>query len=69
MRSERRSELADFARDLPTTVEDVAALRRLRSRVTTIEAYLRFLEDLGPTSPDRLRRRSGPVGDVPFHLD
>ena len=69
MRSERPSELVDFARDLPTTVEDVAALRRLRTGVTTIEAYLRFLADLGPTTPDRLRQRSGPMGDTPFRLD
>ena len=69
MRSERPCELVDFAGDLPTTVEDVAALRSLRTRVATIEAYLRFLADLGPTTRDRLRQRSGPTGDAPFRLD
>jgi hypothetical protein len=69
MRSERPSELVDFARDLPTTSDDVATLRRLRARVTTIEGYLRFLADLGPAVPDRLRFRSGPKGDAPFRLD
>jgi hypothetical protein len=69
MRSERPFELVDFGRDLPTTAEDVAALRRLRTRGGTIEAYLRFLAALGPTTPDRLRRRPGPMGDTPFRLD
>ena len=69
MRSERPSDPVDFARDLPTTSDDVATLRVLRARFTTIEDYLRFLADLGPAAPDRLRLRSGPSGDAPFRLD
>jgi len=68
MRSERRSDGFDLERDLPTTAEDVEALRRIRPRAVTMEEYLRFLAALGDADPGSLRRRSGPTGE-PFRLD
>ncbi len=59
----------DLERDLPTTAADVAALRRAAAacRRAAID-YLAFLEIFGETSPERLRSRPGPRGEVPFEL-
>lgn len=67
MRSNARSRMLDLARGLPTTAEDVQALRRARkSRPLDIEQYLRFLEQLPYPSYDALRRKRGARGDRPF---
>jgi hypothetical protein len=54
--------------DLPTTADDVLALRKARevSR-TDLDTYLRFLERLEAPPPQVLRARRGP-GGAPFVL-
>lgn len=70
MSSEKTSDGFDLERDLPTTTEDVAVLRRLRkaSPPLTTEEYLRSMAELGHASTEGLRRRRGPHGE-PFRLD
>ena len=69
MSSSGRSEPLDLEKGLPTTPEDVAALRRLRRSgpILTPEEYFRFLAALPQPSADDLRRRRGPWGE-PFRL-
>ena len=68
MSSSGRSELLDLERDLPTTPEDVAALRRARQPVRLdTAAYLRFLASLPAPPGLDLRARRGPGGE-PFDL-
>ena len=69
MRSSDPSEGFDLERDLPTTAEDVAALRRARALPPLdTDGYLRFLAQLpSPTLPE-LRARSGPKADPAFEL-
>lgn len=69
--SSRRSEPLDLERGLPTTPEDVAALRRIRAarrRLSTAD-YLRALSQLPPLPPEALRRRRRATGTQPFRLD
>jgi hypothetical protein len=55
-------------RDLPTTPEDIAVLRRLRyGPPLRFDDYLRVLAALDPPSPEWLRSRPGPRG-TPFDL-
>jgi hypothetical protein len=68
MTSERPSEGFDLERDLPTTAEDVRALRQLRPGTGSTEDHLAFLRQLGDASPDSLRKRRLPIGDPPFQL-
>lgn len=70
MSSSERSGMLDLERDLPTTAEDVAALRRAAAvrMVTDGEAYLRFLAQFPRPSPEDLRKKPGPAGDRPFDL-
>ena len=57
-----------FDRDLPTTAEDVNALRRLgRVQPRSLEDYIRFLEALDPPTVPMLRSRKGPSGS-PLNL-
>jgi hypothetical protein len=57
----------DFERDLPTTAEDVAALRRIReSRRLSFADYLLFLSRLD--MPDSGRQRKTFEGQEPFEL-
>jgi hypothetical protein len=59
----------DLERDLPTTPEDVAALRRASSATRRDPLdYLAFLDAFGEASPDDLRRRRGPRAERPFEL-
>jgi hypothetical protein len=59
----------DFDRDLPTTAEDVIALRRAATaRPSRPLDYLEFLRAFGDTAPEVLRARPGPRGDRPFEL-
>lgn len=68
MSSPGRPELLDLERDLPTTPEDVAALRRAREVVRLDSTgYLRFLASLPATPGLDLRNRRGPRGE-PFDL-
>jgi hypothetical protein len=57
----------DLERDLPTTAEDVAALRRIREgrRMTFVE-YLRFLSRQKPAAG--APRRKTHEGQEPFEL-
>ena len=69
MSSPGRSEPLDLEKGLPTTPEDVAALRRIRrsGRALTHAEYFRFLAALPQPAPEDLRRRPGPRGE-PFSL-
>jgi len=59
----------DFERDLPTTAEDVAALRRASAAARREPVdYLAFLELFGDPAPELLRSRRGPRADEPFEL-
>ena len=69
MRSKARSERLDLGRDLPTTTEDIEALRRARTiRPLDFEAYLHFLEQIPTPTHGEQRARRGPHGDRPFVL-
>lgn len=63
--SSTRPEPLDLERDVPTTADDVAALRRIReSRRIPFAEYLRFLSQLLPAP----RRRKTFEGREPFEL-
>jgi hypothetical protein len=63
----KRPEPLDLERDLPTTAEDVAALRRIReSRRISFAEYLRFLSRL--ELPGSAHRRKTHEGQEPFEL-
>ena len=58
----------DLDRDLPTTRDDVTALRRLRTQPRmTFDEYLQALAALDRPEPHLLRDRPGPRG-APFDL-
>lgn len=68
MRSSGSPDRLALDRDLPTTDEDVAALRRLRhAEGIDLEGYLGFLGGFTPPAPSALRSRRGPAGP-PFCL-
>jgi hypothetical protein len=59
----------DLDRDLPTTPEDVAGLRRAASAAFRAPVdYLEFLRAFGDASSEQLRARPGPRGEEPFEL-
>lgn len=61
--------IVDLDRDLPTTAEDVAALRRARSLDRLdLDGYLRLLAQLPVPTLSELRARRGAMGDRPFEL-
>ena len=63
MRSPQGLELTELERDLPTTAEDVAALRRAREQAQrmSLDEYLAFLEGFGHAPIEVLRAiRSAP---------
>jgi hypothetical protein len=69
MRSDEHSRSIDLERDLPTTAEDVAALRRVKEiPPIDLESYLRFLASLPLVSTQDAvsRRRVRPM--PPFDL-
>ena len=70
MRSDDRSNEIDLETDLPTTKEDVEALRRVRtdSRQRSLAAYLYFLAQFPARSPEELRAKGGAHADRPFDL-
>ncbi len=66
--SSKRSEL-DLGR-IPTTVEDVERLRRVRqTRHLTTEEYLRALRQLPPPPLEAQRTRKRARGGEPFRLE
>ncbi len=68
MSSREHSRLLDLDRGLPTTPEDVAALRRARERsALDMVAFLRALASLPQPRWETLRARPGPHGE-PFEL-
>ena len=68
MKSKNSAGMLDLARDLPTTEEDVSALRQLRySPPVSLESYLNFLDRVGSASVEQLRAKKGPQGR-PFEL-
>ena len=69
MRSADRSRALDLDRDLPTTAEDVAALRRAETLVRLdLDEYLRFLAALPPIRAEDLRSERPPAAGAPFEL-
>ncbi|MGH9321950.1 MAG: hypothetical protein ACRD3V_18940 [Vicinamibacteria bacterium] len=65
--SSKRAELLDLEKDLPTTPEDVAALRRIReSRRLVFGDYLEWLSRL--ELPARASRRRAHDGYERFEL-
>ncbi len=69
MSSAEHTEWLDLERDLPTTAEDVAALRRLRRHAPMdLDAYFRFLQSFPAATVEELARRKGPRGRHPFTL-
>ena len=57
----------DLDRDHPTTLDDVAAQRRLAPPTIDFKAYLRFLARFPAPPTGTLRARKGPGGE-PFDL-
>lgn len=59
----------DFDRDVPTTQEDILALRRAREldQQMTLDEYFRWLKTL-PVFPEELSRRRTFEGMEPFEL-
>jgi hypothetical protein len=69
MRSEKSLRLLDLNRDLPTTVDDVYALREgRRKRIQDLKSYLKFLSCLPKPSEHALSGKKGPSGSKPFKL-
>jgi hypothetical protein len=68
VRSSGSADRLDLDRGLPTTADDVSALRQIRrgARID-LERYLRFLDRLGAPAPALLRARRCFRGS-PFEL-
>jgi hypothetical protein len=67
MKSKDSYEFLDLS--LPTTKEDIFALRRARGAATlSFASYLEFLANFAPPSATTLRKRKGPAGITPFKL-
>ena len=68
MTSDDSADVLQLDRDLPTTAEDIAALRRLRyGRRLSFEEYLTCLAALPSPPTSALRARPGPDG-APFDV-
>lgn len=69
MRSKKLSRRIDLDRDLPTSEEDIVALRQARKdSVCDLKTYLEFLARFPAPSLQELRTRKGPAGSKPFEL-
>ncbi len=67
-KSDASPDAIDLERDVPTTAEDVAMLRRLaRHAPMDLDSYFRFLAAF-PARTSELAARRGPRGDEPFVL-
>jgi hypothetical protein len=69
MKSNGFSDRLDLDRDLPTTPDDVAALRRVRvAPPMTLAEYFRFLRSFRGASREKHSAGRGPGNPVPFEL-
>ena len=69
MRSSARSDRLDLERGLPTTADDVEALRRAAAAGPRgLVDYLHFLAQLPAVPRDALRAKRGPRADRPFAI-
>ena len=69
MRSGEPSSALDLERDLPTTVQDVLALRRVRELAPLdLDGYLRFLAQLPAPTTRTLPSKRSPLAPPPFEL-
>ncbi len=69
MKSANSNKLVNLEQDLPTSREDILALRLAREcRRLSFEDYLAFLASFPPVSMDELRARKGPAGDKSFEI-
>jgi hypothetical protein len=69
MKSVERADWLDLGRDLPTTAEDIAVLRRLRRHeAMDLDSYFRFLMNFPPATVEELAARKGPRGPELFAL-
>jgi hypothetical protein len=68
MKSKEEADLLDLETAIPTTAEDIRALRRTRFPTLDFEAYLEFLESFDDADPAVLARRKGPGGNEKFEL-
>ncbi len=68
MRSRREPDLLDLEAGIPTTEDDIRALRRARFSTLDFETYLDFLECFGDADPSTLARRRGPGGSEKLEL-
>lgn len=69
MKSNGFSDRLDLDRDLPTTSDDVAALRRARvAPPMTLAEYFRFLRSFRGAAREKHCARCGPGDPVPFEL-
>jgi hypothetical protein len=69
MKSRKSSGLLDLDRDLPTSRDDVIALRSARgSDIADLKTYLEFLARFPAPSTEELRAKKGPRGPQPFEL-
>ena len=70
MKSNDRSDRLDLESGLPTTAEDVRALRRVKKirLIHTFDAYLTFLRQFPSCGQAELRSRKGPRGNTRFSL-
>ncbi len=69
MKSANSSEILDLDQGIPTTWDDVIALRRARnSQRMSLSAYFDFLSRLPQPSMAELRTRKHPAGIKPFEL-
>lgn len=69
MKSSSRHSDLNLAQGVPTTDEDVAALRQVRAaRQLSTESYLRTLATLEPPPLEVLRARKRARGGEPFRL-
>lgn len=69
MKSNGFSDRLDLNRDLPTTPDDVAALRRARvAPPMTLEEYFRFLTVFRSASREEPHVPRGPGEPVPFEI-
>jgi hypothetical protein len=69
MKSRESSKLLDLDRDLPTSAEDIVALRQARRAGSTdLKTYFEFLAQFPPPSMAELRAKKGPSGTKAFEL-
>jgi hypothetical protein len=69
MKSANSYKLLDLERDIPTTREDVIAMRRVwPCRHLSFKDYLEFLATFPQVASDTLRARKHPSGAKPFEL-